>query len=95
MSNPAAYAAAKGGLIQLTKWLSTTLAPEIRVNSISPGGIWRNQPEIFVERYEARTPLGRMARENDFIGSIAFLCSDLSNYITGQNIIVDGGWSSW
>lgn len=95
MSNPAAYAAAKGGLIQLTRWLSTTLAPDVRVNSISPGGIWRNQPEIFVERYAARTPLGRMASENDFIGSIAFLCSDLSNYITGQNIMVDGGWSAW
>lgn len=95
MSNPAAYAAAKGGLIQLTRWLSTTLAPEIRVNCISPGGIWRNQAEIFVERYESRTPLGRMAREEDFIGPLAFLCSDQSAYLTGQNIVVDGGWSAW
>lgn len=95
MSNPAAYAAAKGGLIQLTRWLSTTLAPEIRVNCISPGGIWRNQAEIFVERYAARTPLGRMANEKDFIGPLAFLCSDQGAYVTGQNIVVDGGWSAW
>ncbi len=95
MSNPAAYAATKGGLIQLTRWLSTTLAPEIRVNSISPGGIWRNQAEIFVERYVARTPLGRMANEKDFIGPLVFLCSDQGAYVTGQNIVVDGGWSAW
>jgi NAD(P)-dependent dehydrogenase (short-subunit alcohol dehydrogenase family) len=56
MGNPAAYAASKGGLIQLTRWLATTLAPDIRVNALSPGGIFRNQPESFVKRYEARTP---------------------------------------
>src|SRR3546814_18594770 len=60
MSNPAAYAASKGGVIQFTRWLSTTLAPDVRVNAISPGGIWRNQPQSFVQRYESRTPLGRM-----------------------------------
>ena len=95
MSNPAAYSASKGGLIQLTRWLSTTVAPHIRVNSVSPGGIFRNQPKSFVQRYEARTPLGRMATEDDFRGVTAFLASDLSNYVTGQNIVVDGGWGSW
>lgn len=95
MGNPAAYAASKGGLIQLTKWLSTVLAPKIRVNCISPGGIWRNQPQIFVEKYSTRTPLGRMAKEEDFKGIVAYLASDLSAYMTGQNIIVDGGWTSW
>lgn len=95
MANPAAYAASKGGVIQLTRWLSTTLAPDVRVNSISPGGIARGQPPIFVERYEARTPLGRMAREDDFRGAIAYLASDLSAYVTGQNLRVDGGWGSW
>ncbi|BHH82682.1 SDR family oxidoreductase [Desulforhopalus sp. 52FAK] len=95
MGNPAAYAASKGGLLQLTRWLSTTLAPEIRVNAISPGGVFRNQPEEFVNRYEAKTPLGRMAREGDFKGTTAYLASDLSAYVTGQNLAVDGGWSVW
>jgi NAD(P)-dependent dehydrogenase (short-subunit alcohol dehydrogenase family) len=92
MGNPAAYSASKGGLIQLTRWLSTTVAPNIRVNSISPGGVFRNQPEAFVDRYNAKTPLGRMATEEDFKGVVAFLSSDLSMYVTGQNILVDGGW---
>jgi len=95
MGNPAAYAASKGGLIQLTRWLATTLAPNIRVNSISPGGIDRNLPEKFVNRYEAKTPLLRMGTDEDIKGAIAFLSSDLSKYITGQNIIIDGGWSAW
>lgn len=95
MSNPAAYGASKGGLLQLTRWLATTLAPQVRVNAISPGGIARGQPEAFVARYEARTPLGRMATEDDFRGAVAFLASDLSAYVTGQNISVDGGWGVW
>ncbi len=95
MGNPAAYSASKGGLIQLTRWLATTLAPSIRVNAISPGGVVRNQPEAFVERYVARTPLARMATEEDFRGAIAFLASDMSSYVTGQNIAVDGGWGVW
>jgi NAD(P)-dependent dehydrogenase (short-subunit alcohol dehydrogenase family) len=95
MGSPAAYAASKGGLIQLTRWLATTLAPHVRVNAISPGGVARNQPRAFVERYESRTPLGRMATEDDFRGAIAFLSSDLSRYMTGQNLMVDGGWSTW
>ncbi len=95
MGNPAAYSASKGGLIQLTRWLATTIAPDVRVNSISPGGVFRNQPKQFVDRYEKRTPLGRMATEEDFKGIIAYLASDLSKYVTGQNIDVDGGWGVW
>ena len=95
MSNPGAYGASKGGLIQLTRWLSTTLAPSVRVNAISPGGVFRNQPASFVERYKARTPLARMASEDDFIGVIVFLATDMSRYVTGQNICVDGGWGVW
>jgi NAD(P)-dependent dehydrogenase (short-subunit alcohol dehydrogenase family) len=95
MGNPAAYSASKGGLIQLTRWLSTTLAPFIRVNTISPGGVFRNQPECFTRQYEARTPLQRMATEDDFIGAVTFLATDLSRYVTGQNICVDGGWGVW
>ena len=95
MSNPAAYGVSKGGLIQLTRWLSTTISPNVRVNTISPGGIFRNQNPIFLERYGARTPLGRMANENDFRGAIAYLASDMSRYVTGQNLAVDGGWGVW
>ena len=95
MANPAAYATSKAGLIQLTRWLATTLAPQVRVNSISPGGIFRSQPPSFVERYEAQTPMGRMAHEDDFRGAIAYLASDLSKYVTGQNLAVDGGWGAW
>ena len=96
MGNPAAYAASKGGLIQLTRWLATTLASSgIRVNTLSPGGVFRNQPEIFIKKYNARTPLGRMATEDDFRGAIAYLASDLSSYVTGQNLAVDGGWGIW
>lgn len=93
MGNPAAYAASKGGLLQLTRWLASTLAPTIRVNAISPGGVFRNQPQAFVQRYEQRTLLSRMANEEDFKGAIAYLASDLSAYVTGQNLMVDGGWS--
>lgn len=95
MGNPAAYAASKGGLIQLSKWLATTLSPGIRVNTISPGGIARGQPAIFSSKYITRTPLKRMATEQDFLGAIAYLSTDMSSYVTGHNLIVDGGWSCW
>ncbi len=95
MGNPAAYAASKGGLTQLTRWLATTLAPEIRVNCISPGGVARGQHETFVERYEARTPMKRMGTEEDMKGALLYLASDMSAYVTGQNLLVDGGWTAW
>ena len=95
MSNPAAYSSSKGGLIQLTRWLATTMAPTVRVNSISPGGISRGQADAFVQRYEARTPLRRMATEDDFRGAVAFIASDMSAYMTGQNLLIDGGWGVW
>jgi NAD(P)-dependent dehydrogenase (short-subunit alcohol dehydrogenase family) len=94
MGNPAAYASSKGGLIQLTRWLSTVLAPDIRVNAITPGGVTRGQPKIFQNRYVARTPLNRMAIEEDFKGAVAYLASDLSKYVTGQNLVVDGGFTT-
>lgn len=95
MGNPAAYGASKGGVIQLTRWLATTVGPNIRVNSISPGGIFRSQPESFVKSYEAKTPLNRMATEDDFRGAVAYLVSDMSKYVTAQNLSVDGGWGAW
>lgn len=95
MGNPAAYAASKGGLLQLTRWLSTAMAPHVRVNAISPGGVFRNQPELFVNRYVAKTPLNRMATEDDFRGAVAFLATNMSSYVTGQTLRVDGGWGVW
>lgn len=95
VGNAAAYAASKGAVLQLTRWLSTSLAPSIRVNAISPGGIERGQDPIFIERYRTRTPMGRMGTEDDLKGAVAFLASDLSRYVTGQNLVVDGGWTAW
>ena len=95
MANPAAYSASKGGLMQFTRWLATTLAPEIRVNAIAPGGIFRNQPNEFIKKYQERVPLGRMAKETDFRGAILFLVTDISAYCTGQILTVDGGFGIW
>ena len=95
MANPAGYGASKGGLLQLMRYLATVLAPQVRVNAISPGGVWRQQPEQFHDRYRARTPLGRMATEEDLKGAAAYLASDLSSYVTGHNLVVDGGWTTW
>jgi NAD(P)-dependent dehydrogenase (short-subunit alcohol dehydrogenase family) len=95
MANPAGYGVSKGGLLQLTRHLATALAPRVRVNAISPGGIERGQPHEFQERYVQRTPMGRMASEEDLKGAVAYLASDLSSYVTGQNLMVDGGWTAW
>jgi NAD(P)-dependent dehydrogenase (short-subunit alcohol dehydrogenase family) len=95
MGNAAGYAASKGGIIQLTRWLATTLAPGVRVNTLSPGGVERGQPASFVEAYRERTPLARMAVEEDYKGAIVYLVSDLSRYVTGHNLVVDGGWTAW
>jgi NAD(P)-dependent dehydrogenase (short-subunit alcohol dehydrogenase family) len=95
LGNPAAYSASKGGLLQVTRWFATVLAPDVRINAISPGGVWRNQPEEFRRRYADRTPLRRMATEEDLKGAVAYLASDLSSYVTGHNLVVDGGWTAW
>jgi NAD(P)-dependent dehydrogenase (short-subunit alcohol dehydrogenase family) len=95
LGNPAAYAVSKGGLIQLTRWLATTLAPRVRVNAVSPGGVARGQPKAFADQYVAQTPMQRMACEEDIKGVVAFLAGDASAYMTGQNIMLDGGYSAW
>lgn len=94
MGNPAAYAASKGGMNQLTRWMSASLAPHVRVNALSLGGIFRNQNEKFVERYIARVPLARMGTEEDITGPVKFLAGDDSRYVTGQILAVDGGYTA-
>jgi len=95
MTNPMAYGASKGGLVQLARYLATALAPAVRVNAISPGGVLRGQPAAFRRRYAERAPLRRMATEEDLKGAAAYLASDLSAYVTGHNLVVDGGWTIW
>ena len=94
MRAPLAYGVSKAGLVQYTKMLSNALAPKIRVNAVSPGGIFRKQPKKFIKKYLDKTPLGRMGTEDDVANAVIFLSSNLSTYITGQNIIVDGGYSN-
>mgnify|MGYP001252235647 FL=1 len=93
MKAPLAYGVSKAGLMHYTKMLSTSLAPKIRVNSISPGGIFRNQPSKFIKKYLLKTPLNRMCNENDVANAVIFFSSELSSYITGHNLVVDGGYS--
>lgn len=94
-TSPVEYSAIKGGLLSLTKYLASYLGEHgIRVNAISPGGVHNNQPESFVAEYCKKTIIGnRMAEPDDLTGALIFLLSDASKYITGQNIVVDGGWS--
>ncbi len=95
LGNPAAYSTSKGGLLQLTRWLAAVLAPAVRVNAITIGGVMRNHKEPFLSRYINRTPLQRMATEEDIKGAVVYLASDLSTYVTGHNLVVDGGWTVW
>ena len=96
INTPAVYAASKGGVVSFTRYLATTLAQySIRANAVTPGGAFSGQNEDFVSRYSDRTPLKRMADPEELRGVAVFLASDASSYITGQNIIVDGGWSAW
>ncbi len=94
-TNPVSYSAGKAGVIGLTRHLATLWAPRVRVNALSPGGIFRGHEEPFKSKYEERTPMGRMGSEEDMIGAAVYLASDMSAYVTGQNIIVDGGLTAW
>ena len=91
---PAAYSAIKGGLINFTRFLSSLYGREqIRVNCVSPGGIFDNQPKAFVASYEEKVPMGRMGNSKDISPVVSFLLSNDAGYITGQNIVVDGGYT--
>jgi NAD(P)-dependent dehydrogenase (short-subunit alcohol dehydrogenase family) len=93
---PVTYSVVKTGLVGLTRYLATYWAEDgIRVNAISPGGVYNNQPDDFVARLTNLIPLGRMAETDEYQAAILFLCSDASSYMTGTNLVVDGGRSCW
>ena len=96
INSPVAYGTSKAALINFTRYLATHLANQnIRANCLSPGGVFNNQSEEFISNYTRLTPLGRMAEAEDYQGAILFLMSDASKYMTGANLIVDGGWTAW
>jgi 3-oxoacyl-[acyl-carrier protein] reductase len=94
--NSEVYSASKAAVIQLTKYFAVHSAEYgVRVNCVSPGGVFNQQGEDFVQNYSARTPLKRMAKDDEICGAVVFLASDESSYVSGQNIVVDGGFTSW
>ncbi len=96
MGSRAVYSFTKAGVIGLTKYLATYWAKNnIRVNSITPGGVFNGQNNNFVKQYSNRVPLGRMAQREDMVGALIYLASDASSYVTGQNLIIDGGLNAW
>lgn len=96
INTPAIYSASKAGLWGLTKYLASYWGDQgVRVNAVTPGGVFSGQNETFVRNYSERVPLGRMASGRDIVNAMTFLASDAAQYINGHNLVVDGGWTVW
>ncbi len=95
MTSPAAYSAIKGGVVNFTRYLASYYGSfGVRINCVSPGGVFNNQNAKFVEQFEHKVPLKRMAKPEEIAPPVAFLLSDNASYITGHNLMVDGGWTA-
>ena len=96
IEKPIGYSISKSGILNLTRFMATKFAEnKIRVNTLTLGGVFDNNPPEFVKDYSERTPLKRMANKEEYAGPLLFLASEMSSYMTGSNLIVDGGWSAW
>ena len=96
LGNPLAYSVSKGGVIMLTKYLGTYWASRgVRVNCITPHGVWNHHEQGFESRFNSKSPMKRMMQASEVVGAVLFLASDASSYATGSNLLVEGGWTAW